>query len=116
MQLTYHATPKDYWEALDPSEPYVPPDFEAGGFIHCTDGEEALSAVLTEYYGNDPNEWLVLYIDKERVTSPIRYDDPAQMFPHVYGPLNRDAIVAVKPIARTEDGTFLRPEPLQVTR
>jgi glutathione S-transferase len=51
----------------------------------------------------------VLYIDQDRVTPPIRYDDPAEVFPHIYGPLNRDAIVAVKAIGRAPDGTFLKP-------
>ncbi len=51
----------------------------------------------------------MLYIDQDRVTSPMRYDDPAEVFPHIYGPLNRDAIVAVKDIARALDGTFLKP-------
>ena len=52
---------------------------------------------------------MVLYIDQDRVTSPIRYDDPAEVFPHIYGPLNRDAILAVEDIGRAPDGTFLKP-------
>jgi glutathione S-transferase len=55
---------------------------------------------------------VVLYIDQDRVTSPIRYDDPAEVFPHIYGPLNRDAILAVKDIGRAPDGTFLKPATL----
>lgn len=109
VRITYHATPKPYWDALDPSEPYVPPDFEAEGFIHCTDGDDVLAEVLTEHYRDNPYQWLVLHIDKDRVTSPVRYDDAARRFPHLYGPLNRDAIVAVEPIDRAEDGAFLPP-------
>ncbi len=58
--ITYHGVPADYWESLDPSEPYVPPDFERDGFIHCTDGREALSMTLTRYYKTWPGLWLVL--------------------------------------------------------
>lgn len=112
MRLTYHGTPKPYFDSLDPGEPYLPRDFDADGFVHCTDGAEALSIVLSTYYKDDPDDWLVLYLDLDRVASPVRYDDPAEIFPHIYGPINRDAIVAVKPIGRAEDGTFLRPEPL----
>jgi uncharacterized protein (DUF952 family) len=112
LKFTYHGTPRLYFESLDPSQPYIPPDFERDGFIHTTEGREALSIILTLHYKDAPGDWLVLYIDKERLTSPVRYDDPAEVFPHIYGPLNRDAIVGVRPIQRAADGTFLKPEPL----
>ena len=112
MKIAYHGTPKKYFESLDPSRPYVPEPFSREGFIHTTEGREAVSITLTKYYKASDEPWVVLYVDQDRVTSPIRYDDPAQVFPHIYGPLNRDAIVAVMDIDRTSDGTFLRPEPL----
>jgi glutathione S-transferase len=52
---------------------------------------------------------VLLHIDKDAVTSPIRYDDPGEIFPHIYGPLNRDAILAVEDIRRSSDGTFCKP-------
>lgn len=107
MRLTYHATPKGYFDSLDPDEPYLPEGFEADGFVHCTDGAEALSMVLTTYYKDEPGDWVVLHLDADRITSPVRYDDPAEIFPHVYGPINRDAIVEVRDIPRDADGAFL---------
>jgi uncharacterized protein (DUF952 family) len=109
VNITYHGTPKGYFESLNSQEPYVPPDFAKDGFIHTTEGREALSIVLTNFYKTRPEAFVVLYIDKDRVISPIRYDDPAQIFPHIYGPLNRDAIIAVEDLQRAEDGTFLKP-------
>jgi len=38
MRLSYHGTPKKYYEALDPSKAYVPEPFEREGFIHTTEG------------------------------------------------------------------------------
>ncbi|MCH8813791.1 MAG: DUF952 domain-containing protein [Chloroflexi bacterium] len=107
MDLTYHATPKEHWDACDHDQPYLPPDFAAGGFIHCTDSVESLPSVLTTYYKDQPGEWIVLSIDKDRVSAPILYDDPDNVFPHLYGSLNRDAIVDVRGIARSDDGRFL---------
>jgi uncharacterized protein (DUF952 family) len=109
VRITYHGTPKPYFEALDPARPYVPAEFDKDGFIHTTEGPEALSIVLTTFYRARPEAFVVLYIDKDRVTAPVRYDDPACIFPHIYGPLNRDAILAVRDIGRAADGTFLRP-------
>jgi uncharacterized protein (DUF952 family) len=108
VNITYHGTPKRYFESLDTAQPYIPPEFHKDGFIHTTEGREALATTLTTFYKAHPEPWLVLYIDKDRVAPPIRYDDPAGVFAHIYGPLNRDAIVAVKEIARAADGTFLK--------
>jgi len=110
VDLTYHGTPTEYFDLLDPDEPYVPPDFAREGFIHCTDGDARLADTLTEHYGHEPGDWLVLYIDKDKVTPPIRYEDPGRVFPHIYGPLNRDAIAVVCPIMRASDGAFLLPQ------
>jgi uncharacterized protein (DUF952 family) len=107
VALTYHATPKAHWEASDASQPYVSNDFADEGFIHCTDSADALPSVLTTYYRDEPGDWVVLTIDKRRVSPPVRYEDPDNVFPHIYGPLNRDAIVDVRDILRAEDGTFL---------
>ena len=112
MKLAYHGTPKKYFDSLDSSQPYVPEPFAREGFIHTTEGREAVSITLTKYYKASEESWVVLYIDQDRVKSPVRYDDPAEVFPHIYGPLNRDAIIAVMDIDRAPDGSFLKPEPL----
>ena len=107
--MAYHGTPKRYLQSLDSTTPYVPADYQKDGFIHTTEGREAVSIVLTTFYKTSREPWVVLYIDQDRVTSPIRYDDPAEVFPHIYGPLNRDAILGVEDIDRAPDGTFLKP-------
>lgn len=112
MNITYHGTPKRYFEGLDPDRPYLPAAFAKDGFIHCTNGRQAVSIILTEHCGSDPEPYVYLLIDTDRVTSTVCYDDPARVFPHIYGPLNRDAIIAVLPAARAADGTFLMPDTL----
>lgn len=107
MNLTYHGTPKPYFNSLDPGTPYVPREYAKDGFIHTTEGRDALALALNRYYKGDRDPYVVLVIDKDRVTAPVRYDDAARVFPHIYGPLNRDAIVQVVDIERADDGTFL---------
>ena len=80
--------------------------------MHCTDGAQNLVEVGNRYYRNDLGQFLVLYVEKARVKSPIKYEDPEEIYPHIYGPLNRDAIVDVRPAPRNPDGSFLPvPEP-----
>ncbi len=112
MEITYHLVPKRYYESLEARTAYVPEPFAKDGFIHCTDDLEEMARVATRYYKPEPGPHLYLYIDKERVKAPIRYDDPEKKYPHIYGPLNRNAIMAVREARRDAEGNFLPPEVL----
>ncbi len=113
MDLMYHLVPKRYYDSLDVNAPYVPEPCAKDGFIHCTDGREEMAYVATLHYKSEPPPHLYLYIDKERVRAPVRYDDVEKKYPHIYGPLNRDAIMAVREAKRDAEGNFLPPEVLR---
>jgi uncharacterized protein (DUF952 family) len=106
---TYHLVPREEFERGDPSTDYLPSAYNADGFIHLTDGADELAATGNRHYQADPQPFLVLVIDLARVRAPVRYEDPRRVYPHIYGPLNRDAIVAVLDVPRAPDGTFLPP-------
>jgi hypothetical protein len=106
-RYTFHYTPEAYFNGLDPAADYVPPGFEQEGFIHCTDGAENVARVATTLFRYDEQGFLVLYVDKTLVTSPIKYEDPDEIYPHIYGPLPRKAIVRVLNAWRDHDGFFL---------
>jgi uncharacterized protein (DUF952 family) len=104
MMLTYHLVPR---EEFDPDAgEYLPAAYAAEGFIHTSRMPELLAAAGNRHYRDDPRPYLVLTIDLDRATAPWRYDAPGEEFPHVYGPLNREAIVDVRPAARAADGAF----------
>lgn len=107
--LTYHLVAEPYYRSQEPDKPYVPEDFERDGFIHCTDGVEALVRVGNRYYRGDPRPYLILTIDKGRVAPEVRYEDAVRRFPHIYGPLNRDAIMKTRPAPRLPRGAFVMP-------
>ena len=52
---------------------------------------------------------LVVELPVQRVRAPIRIEDPGGRYPHIHGPLNRDAIAAVTEAARDADGGFRSP-------
>ncbi len=112
MDLTFHLVQKSYFDSLDPRTDYTPEPFAREGFIHCTDGADEMARTANRYYKSNAEPCYYLYIDKARVHPPIRYEDPEHLFPHIYGALNRDAIVAVRGARRETDGTFLAPEAL----
>ena len=109
--LTYHLVPRDYYEAQDATQDYRPEPMIAGreDFIHCTDGAQNLADTANRYYTLVPGDFLALVIDLARLNAPARYDAPSRIFPHIYGPLNRNAIVEIVPVPRQPDGRFLPP-------
>jgi len=110
--IIYHLVPIDYWESQPTDRPYMPADFAREGFIHCTQGDEQIAVVANRYYRNDRRAWYVLVIAEQTVSSEIKYESGADgvLYPHIYGPLNRDAVINVLPMPRDLDGVF---QPLQ---
>lgn len=108
--LTYHLVPSAEWHAADPAQPYIPSAFATDGFVHCTDGADELAATANRHFSQFDGELLALVLDRSRLEAPVRYEDPRQVYPHVYGPIERDAIVHVVPMGRDASGRFLAPE------
>lgn len=105
--LTYHLVPR---AEFDPEAPqWVPAAYARDGFIHTTRVLALIPEVANRYYRTDPRPYLLLTIDLERLAVPWRYDAAGEEYPHLYGPLNRAAIVGVRPSPRAPDGTFLSP-------
>jgi uncharacterized protein (DUF952 family) len=121
-----HLVPADSFRRLPEDAPYLPEDFARDGFIHpgllgragCTREPEVLLAIANTLFKETPGEMLVLVIDADRVHAPVKLEPPipapdpshplaGHLFPHIYGPLDREAIVAVRPAQRGPDGTFL---------
>lgn len=110
-----HLIRAEDYHALAADEPWRTESLDTEGFIHCTAEPEVLLQVANTLYQQEPGDFLVLVIDPAQLTAPVKYEAPAHSadplaqhrFPHIYGPLNRDAIVAVRPARRAADGTFL---------
>jgi uncharacterized protein (DUF952 family) len=106
----YHLVPTDYWRGCDETLPYLPREFDRDGFIHCTRGLDLMLHVANTFYRDAPGDFLLLAIDEGLVSSEVRYEGG---FPHVYGPLNREAIITVYTMPRREDGRFSLPVGLE---
>jgi uncharacterized protein (DUF952 family) len=64
--------------------------------------------VANLFYKGVP-DLVVLVIDPDRVRSEIRYEQvpgAEAPFPHIYGPLNADAVVGTWPLEAGSDGEF----------
>jgi len=105
----YHMLEAQAWQA-EPDKPYAAPSLQTEGFIHCSGDRPTLMAVANRFYRDHPGNWIVLVIDPQRLSAPLQWDQVEDgTFPHLYGPLNRDAVVGIVPLPRADDGSFLPP-------
>jgi uncharacterized protein (DUF952 family) len=107
MGVTFHLTPEPVWLEHHLANEYRPEGYGDEGFIHCTDGEELVLKVANRYYRDDPRPFLLLEVDLDRVSAPAIYEDQERNYPHIYGPMERDAVRRVRRVVRAADGTFL---------
>lgn len=64
------------------------------GFIHASRADQ-WQQIVDLFYDDLRAEILLLEIDTDRLTAPWREEEVAgTTFPHIYGPLNLDAVVA----------------------
>ncbi len=105
--ITLHLCPVPVWERQRNAEHYLPEAYQNDGFIHCTDGDERVISVGNMFYTGDSRPFVVLSVDLGVNGERWIYEDPDQVFPHIYGPIHPNAVVSVRPVTRSNDGTFL---------
>jgi uncharacterized protein (DUF952 family) len=100
---------------------YVPPTFADDGFIHCTAGDDLMLQVANRFYAGVAEPMVAWTIDEALVRSDVRWEPPmpenppnyeGPLFPHIYGPLNLDAVVGGRRLVRDEEGAFVGYEPM----
>jgi uncharacterized protein (DUF952 family) len=104
--VAYHLVPAPVWEERGGAATYLPEAWEQDGFIHTTNGLDPLLEVANMFYTGDARPYMVLVLDTTRLTSELRYDDEARVYPHIYGPLNTDAVIGTLSVDRDAEGRF----------
>lgn len=100
MATIYHITTQSQWDAAAATGWYETPFLKEEGFIHCSQ-ETQVAGVLHRYF-NGMTNLLKLVIDTEKLKNQLVYEwspSTADTFPHIYGPINTDAVTAVEKIA-----------------
>jgi uncharacterized protein (DUF952 family) len=108
--MILHITGRADWENAQALGVYRLDTLASEGFIHCSTLEQVLGPANDLYRGR--NDLVLLVIDPGRLTARLVYEDcyeTGQPFPHIYGPLNLDAVTRVVPFPPLADGTFELP-------
>ena len=105
-RLILHITTAGEWEAARAVGTYTPAGFEREGFVHCSLPTQVTH--VADWFYRDVPDLVLLCIDPNLLASPLRWepsaDEFAGDFPHVYGPIDVDAVVAAVPWVRGENG------------
>jgi uncharacterized protein (DUF952 family) len=101
----YHLVAGPVWEASS-GPTYAAPSLATAGFIHCSNADQVASSANRFYAGQDA--LVLLEIDVNRLKSPLRDErsGSGELFPHIYGPIERDAVVQVHVLGRGADGRW----------
>jgi uncharacterized protein (DUF952 family) len=110
MPTILHITTRTQWDRAVLDGFYRGETLDTAGFIHCATSTQ-LAGVIARFYKGRTG-LVLLEIDPAKLTSPLKFEpatDIDELFPHIYGPLNPDAVVSVSPLDPEVDGSL---EPL----
>lgn len=116
--MIYHIAEREAWIEAKARGSYHPPSLASEGFIHCSRLDQVL-AVTNDFYRGETDLQL-LCIDESKTAAELRWEAPAHpqpesatasfreaSFPHLYGPLNLEAVVGVYDFVESENGFAL---------
>src|SRR5262249_41700724 len=98
------------WERAQGERSYVPPSFGRDGFIHMSRPDQ-VQLPANAFFTNQA-DLVLLWIDESRLGGNLRYeaaDEDGEKFPHLYAPLDLEAVVGVTGLERWEPGGFVLP-------
>ncbi len=109
MAEILHITTAAQWNAAQEAGAYRGDTLDSEGFIHCSTPAQVVEVANARFRGT--SDLLLLDIDTNRVGPDIRWEaaDNGQTYPHIYGPLNTDAVTRIHKFAPDPDGSFTLP-------
>lgn len=102
VSALYHILSMEEWTSAQKSKHYAPASLSQEGFIHLSTHEQL--PLVQERYFKDQVNLVLLHIDPLKVAPALKFETvyPNEApYPHLYGPLNLDAVIKVEPIHST---------------
>lgn len=106
-EYIYHITTPEDWAKFQDEDYYETESLKTEGFIHNSTQEQARVVANRFFVGNE--KIVLIKIEKFKLEAVLKYElakSENQYFPHIYGRLNKSAIVEIAAIPCKEDGQF----------
>lgn len=119
MKTIIAITRQDAWEQAQRTGEYTQSTLDSTlaevGFIHCSFPNQTLEIANRRFADRD--NLVLLFIDEDKVKTPVKHEGALSgrvgTFPHIYGPLNVDAVYATASLQKNDKGEFTAPDELR---
>ena len=112
-RLIYHITTRLAWAAAQETGAYRADSLASQGFIHCSTSDQVVRVANAFYRGQ--SGLVLLEIDSSVLKPDVRWepgtDKADELFPHIYGVIDVDAVLRVLDFPAEAQGTFELPLP-----
>ena len=110
MPRIYHITLESEWTKQKEAPVFTADSLETEGFIHASYLDQIVATANLIFKGR--TDLLILTIDTDLLSSEVKVEDTYGhgAHPHIYGTIDRPAIIATTDFPSNEDGTFSLPE------
>jgi uncharacterized protein (DUF952 family) len=113
QKMIYHIAKKSEWDNALIHGSYTADSLHQQGFIHCSKLEQVIAVANLLFHGQAG--LVLLCVQPEKVTSEIRYENlegGLELFPHIYGPINLEAVEKIVDFDPKPSGHFSLPPTL----
>jgi uncharacterized protein (DUF952 family) len=110
--IIFHITQREEWAKAKELGTYTSNTLASEGFIHCSTLAQVVGSA--NRFFKDRQDLVILSIDSDRVMPEIRYEgaEANNLFPHIYGELNIDAVIQSIDLESDSNGFFILPKEL----
>lgn len=116
--MIFHITSRTAWDEAHKRGDYRAESLTTEGFIHCSTLTQVLPVANNFYKGQ--SGLILLEIEPTLLSSTLKWEPPSggapppgvpvgDQFPHVYGPINLDAVVNIVVFESKTDGSLTLP-------
>lgn len=111
--IILHIVTLDAWKTRHLAGFYKSDSLDTEGFIHCSTSKQVVE--VANYLFRGRNDLLLLILDEKRILSRIVYEglENGEQYPHIYGPLNIDAVNEIVDFIPDGDGFFNLPKEIK---
>ena len=116
--MIFHITSYEAWSEAEMNGEYLAESLKTEGFIHCSTLAQVLP--VADLYYKEQTGLVLLEIEPTLLSSDLKWEPPSggtpppgvpagDQFPHIYGPINLNAVLKVVDFDPNPDGSRTLP-------